>query len=310
MKKEVNIFLLETLTLDTERLMPNDFIDPHTGEVVSMAEYKTTKQNNRDINYTRQCIRKQTFYNFMEHTMGEFYFQKYEKLLKVLENDTATAFRFLYVCCFADGEGRISLHEGEYLTKQEEFGQLFNSENAKKYVRDLMNRQLIYKDIIKIYRVNMDYFSLWLPKKVENNSVTRTFKDTIKYLYRISDSKEHKTLGYLVKLLPYVNRYSNTICFNTNKRGKDDIKPLSLQDIVNILTPGSQTGYSVFKKLSKTYVHDELILLKIVGGYEEFYVINPKLFYGSSDITELKGVIEQFEIAKNQNIKKKMTKVK
>lgn len=296
-----------TLTFDPTKFKPNDRINPHTGEIEEMAEYKTVQQKNRDLNFRELQIKKQNFYKYIKENIGQFYFQKYKELLQVVNNDTATAFRFLYLCCFADEQGNI-VYDNNFMTKQEDFVKIFKSNSTKKIMRDLKNKNLIYKDGRKFYSINMNYFSLGLPKNIETNTCTRTFKDSIKDLYLKSSITEHKTLGYIVKLLPYVNFYNNVICLNVNNRGEEDVHPLNKQEIVKILSQNINTGYKVLDKLEKSLIANEPVILKVEGLSEEHFIINPKLFYSGNNKKELRGVIEQFDIVKNQYFKRKARK--
>lgn len=67
------------------------------------------------------------------------------------------------------------------------------------------------------------------------NSRTKIFKNTIQSLYRNTAVQDHKYLGYVIQIIPFINLEWNIVCENPEETNKKLIKPLTLKQICKIL---------------------------------------------------------------------------
>lgn len=175
-------------------------------------------------------------------------------------------------------------------------------------MKNIIDYKLVYKDTLG-YRINPIYYSMGGMDDDFKRQSVRTFNQAIKELYYNSDPKEHSLMGQLIKLVPYINIYSNTICENIDCIDKKEIQPLTKTEIANILQANNTYGYTLLDKLMNIFIKGEPVigLFTSMGQYQ--YRVNPRLFYRGNNPWELRDLIDLFDIAKNQFIrKKKMTK--
>ena len=244
----------------------------------------------------------------IQDAYGEFFFYKYDDFLSYLNYDLATAFRFLYLCSFADRDGKIFIGNEKPVISEQDFIVLFDKSrtSVEYFCKDLINSELIYKDFSGIYRVNDNYFS----KKIINdedfrNRSTRVFDEAIQNLYKQLTSNEHTFAGELLKLIPYMNIRTNILCRNIDETIPERISPLSKDELQNIFRPNSDYGRKLRSRIEKFSIHSEPVIGKITLMYESHYFVNPRLFYRGDNINDLKAILDHIDISIYQSKHKK-----
>lgn len=288
--------------------------DLNTGEIYEeVVKVITKKQQETATEYKKRKEQRQKLFDKISRHCGNFYFYRYDKLLHQLNQDTAIGFRFLYLCACADKDGYFIKYNGEYCRTKEDFVYIFEKTKptVRKYVDELIGDNLLFKDD-KGYRINPLFYSAGnITDEFKRNSI-RTFNNAIKELYYNSDPREHSLIGQFLKLAPYINIYTNTLCWNIEEKNKDYIEPLSRNEIIGILEIESKYSYTIFNKLERIFIKGEPVLGKFTSSGQDLYRINPRLFYRGNNVKELQDLIDMFDINKKQYIKyvekKKMKK--
>lgn len=290
--------------------MNRKIVDYETGEIIENVSRVITEDEDKKIRAYKQLQQqRKSLRDLMKRHCGGFYFYRYDKLIEQLNDDTATAFRFLYLCACADSDGRIVKYNNEYCCTKEDFTYIFDRplRTVRKYVDDLLTNKLLYKDGAE-YKLNPMYYSIGMDDSFKRNSI-RTFNKAIKELYYNSDPKEHKVIGKILKLVPFINIYNNVLCWNIEETDEKLIQPLTLRDIMNIVHPGTNYSYDVVDKLQTLFIKGEPVLGNFSSVKQQQYIINPRLFYRGNNVEDLRAVIEQFDISKYQYLRKKKKKI-
>lgn len=254
---------------------------------------------------------KRRLYNKIGEAFGNFYFYRYDKLLQLVEDDTATGFRFLFLCTYGDKQGYILTYNEEKCSIYSDFIPIFDRTKSSviKIIKTLEEYGLIYKQN-NYYRINSEYYSMNLDSAAFKKNSIRTFNRAIRELYKDSDPREHGAIGELLKLVPYINISNNVLCWNIEDVHPDEIIPLTMNEIRTILRPKSDYGRKIMNKLETLFIKGEPVLLKTQSVNQTQYVINPRLFYRGNDITQLGAIIEHFDISKYRYLNKKKKMIK
>lgn len=287
--------------------MGKKIIDYETGEIIdNVTRVVTESEDKRISEYKQLQQRRNNLRKLIERHCGNFYFYRYDKLLDQLDDDTATGFRFLYLCACADVDGYFIKYKNEYCRSKEDFTYIFDRPmpTTRKYIDDMLNNNLLFKDV-KGYRLNPMFYSMGKIDKDFKHESIRTFNKAIKELYYNSNPKEHKLIGQLLKLVPYINIYNNTICENIECTDKKQIRPLNKTEIALLLQSKNTYGYTLLDKLMNVFIKGEPVigLFTSVGQYQ--YKVNPRLFYRGNNPRDLQDLIDSFDIAKQQFIRKR-----
>lgn len=113
-------------------------------------------------------------------------------------------------------------------------------------------------------------------RKTHSNTIqsTKQFHETVQELFCINGAS---CLGWIVKLLPYIDRETNFLCHNPNREfDYDDLLPLSVADIANIT--GNSKKY-VYEKLKYMRIKEYAVFAEIVTfGTSKKLKINPLVY--------------------------------
>lgn len=233
-------------------------------------------------------------------SFGGFYFSCYKNLLK-LKLDKQYMFRFIYLCTLMDYENKITfgnakgdngvaaakdLQEILKLSKRE----TINTKN------ELIENKLIIINDDKTISINNKYAVKGDIDKRKLKGSVRAMEQGIQELYNKAKATEHKKLGLLIELLPYINFTHNVLCNNPNETDINKVDPLNLTEVMQLV---EYKNLSRFKKdLLNLTVNDELVAKITETKHGKFIYINPRIFYKGNNVDDLKAAVNEFRIKK------------
>ena len=75
--------------------------------------------------------------------------------------------------------------------------------------------------------------------RMNSQSISRVYRDAVRELYKKAYGRSSLyRLSYLFRVMPYVNRRYNVVCFNPEETDSDKIEPLSLGDVAELVGRG------------------------------------------------------------------------
>jgi len=114
---------------------------------------------------------------------------------------------------------------------------------------------------------------------------TRLYVKTIRYLFENVDKNKHRYLGRYFKLIPFIHRQKNILCWNPESK-IDDMSMMHISDIQGILNFDGRTVRKFIKELlSIRLMNGESIIGLFrteIDESESYIIINPKVFYGGN----------------------------
>ena len=238
--------------------------------------------------------------NFTE-ILGEFYFVNYRKLLQITNDNTALAFRYLYLCTFADKDGKLEYKGKNVLHKDFKRMLNLNPKTCGADVAELEKYNLIYKQEDSYY-VNLEYYirKQKLPDDFKGRSA-RMIDKGVQELYEQSTPRNHTMLGKIVPLLEYINKYNNILCTKETVLEFDytKIEPLSGYEICRICNRTTENSDRFLKELKK-FVIDRLPFVRRVVDDTEYhldcYIVNPYVVYMGSRNDHLEWTFKLFDL--------------
>ncbi len=248
------------------------------------------KQQEENEQHRRWGLRRnENMQAINELALGKgYYYLRYDLVADI---DYSIGFRFLYLCTFADKEGYI-LFDKSYINEHE-LNLIFSGLHQNTI--SLLKRQLIDNNLITItsYRVkvNENIFMKFYLKKCFYNRSTMVFNNGIRNLYVNSLPKEHKDIGKIIPLLPYMHNQYNVLCNEVNESDRTKIKPLTPTEVCDILGYYKTNLTRLKKNLVSITVGDTPLLMNVCHAHLDGFVVNPKVFYKSTD----KDIIEKIK---------------
>lgn len=235
-------------------------------------------------------------------SFGGFYFSCYKNLLK-LKLDKQYMFRFMYLCTLMNYENKVEFGnaKGDNVLALEKDLQEILKLSKRETINtknELIKNKLIIVNADKTISINNKYAIKGDIDKRKLKGSIRMMELGIQELYNKAKATEHKKLGLLIELLPYVNFTHNVLCKNPTETDIGKVDPLNLTEVMQL---AEYKNLNRFKKdLLNLTVNDELVAKITETKHGKFIYINPRIFYKGNNVADLKATVNEFIIKKQQ----------
>ena len=257
-----------------ERLV---LLDEDTGEIKDfIGEYRTQEQIEAQTKYVVNK-EKQTFNS--DFTWIVFEYGK--ELLPNIKDQSLVRLIYLSTICDYDG----ILPPKSVIKKKLKLSDKYWSY----FFKEMRSNNLILEDEeTGALCLNKDFFIKGSLKEMsDKRDCTRLFCNFIQDVYDACDNiKSINQISYLYKLIPFVNRRTNIVCYNPKEQDPEKVYPITLGEFCDMI------GYS--RKNARRLVSD-LLSLKCNGqNLIGFFVtnlnqtswkiiVNPHIYYGGQN---------------------------
>lgn len=224
--------------------------------------------------------------NIITNECGSFYFNFFNGGLLEMDIKESIKLRFLYLCTYTNYK-----EKGMYLVydngKRMDRGGIedvlgLSEAEFKRTMSTLLKSGLLIKENTH-YVVNGDIIHRGsLSKSKSKQGHSRIFDNGLRELYNNCDPKQHKQLYYLFKLLPYVNVKYNVICQNPSEDYVEDVIPLKLSEICEVVGYNPKNSGRFEKEILQLQLFGEYAMLGIKCGSGMWYKMNPRLLYAGT----------------------------
>lgn len=128
-----------------------------------------------------------------------------------------------------------------------------------------------------------------LQKGEECGRYTKIYTDTIRNLYRTTATSNHKQLGYIFLMLPYINIEYNALCYNPFETDSEEIVYMTVSEFCKAIGHSYATSHRLRKAYSEITFDvegkKELFCAFVYDGIHEEKAkifINPRIIYSGS----------------------------
>lgn len=308
---------------DGERI----YVNPKTGEVLKTEGtvfIETAEQRLKRQEYFRKKAEIEAKVQMMNNKYEEYgsftwYFYRINE--ETFPNLPPTYLvRLIYLATYISYDNVLRKTLKSFITEKD-FPELLDiSEKETKRFITVLKRDNILLDDVKrnqpVLKLNHDLFAkgklsrTLISSLCENNiTYTRLYVDGIRKIYRQTVPSKRKHLGYIFKLLPYVNKQYNIVCYNPDEMNKENIQAISSNEICELLgyevTNKSRLFRSLlrisFKSNSSTYSIIQYLTYSTEDDIESKVIINPSIYYAGNswDTVEILAV-DKFKSDKNK----------
>ena len=281
-------------------------IDGETGEIISQFEIGEGESltSSEKLHKRKVFMEKKNEMEHFNNQMGGFVklFYVNEEILfqNVLEPQEVA--RFLYISTFIDYDNVLKNDKGEPLTKKTLWKLTFMRPSVfNQLYEKLTNENFIFENENETISVNDEKVTKG-DHKMKNVSYTRMYINTIRKLYKGCDQRQHKSLGYLFKLIPFLDYESNMICYKNDEK----FSPMTTEEIMMMLDDSMNTtkggitrfnrqllNFSVTIKNKKYPVFGKISFETQNGKLSNGWVVNPCLFYQGNKIENVNFLLEK-----------------
>lgn len=278
-----------------------DYVDIRTGELfIDDGEaYRITSE--KTIEQRRKHFEKNNQINSNYKNQKKFLWLVYKEHEGIIERmKPAAVSRIIYLSTFIDYEGKLINNNGKLMTKQDIMKQM----NLKKqsffdFFKEITENKVVI-DKNNYYEINKEYFYKGTinPLNLKDGSiVTRIYISAVRELYLKASTSSHKHMGYIFKLIPYINREYNVVCSNPFETDVKKIKPLTLNEVCDILHYDKNNAKRLIAEFSssKFQIKDSdkfkglLMYISTCGVFDgnTYMVVNPQIYYGGKNIENI-----------------------
>lgn len=272
-------------------------ISRSTGEITEAVQhilpYGTkcyTPESQRLYKERKEQERKHNIRRLKEKELGNFYFTSRKEDFTDISPESLT--RLIYLNTFIAYGNRVMLTERTPMHHRDLSGVLklskatitrFWKEVSPKYIKETDEGLILSNDVI---------FRRGAIK--EGDSYQRMYIKGIRSLYESTDKCNHKYLGFLFRLLPFVNIEYNVVCSNPFEKDLERVELISIADFCNMI------GYDKahINKLIRIYQNIKFDIGEKLERFCSFtydgisrqnakIFINPHILYCGSDYTKV-----------------------
>lgn len=282
--------------------------DENTGEVIEAttviipigSKIQTLKQQ-KSAREWREQQEKRLMRRKLQDELGYFYFVMRQHEFGRLSAESAA--RLIYLCTYLNYNNEFMLTEREKMKKSDLKNILGLSVSTTfKFWKEVENIYIVDKGEDGLNLCCSDIIRGKLVDKT--NLYQKVYIDSIRNIYRVTQSTKHRYLGYIFKLLPYVNTEYNVICANPLETEMEKIKPFRISEICNILgydKKNIKRFKNIYRQLTFNYKGHKEYLFTFVsqwdGDENMGTFVNPHILYSGSDYhkVEILGMFVQVE---------------
>lgn len=289
-------------------------INPSTGEVldtsnqlvyvVTEEERKKRKEYFSKLN-EKELEKKQISETYEKY--GNFIWYVYELTTKMFPNIKPSYItRLIFLVTYMGYDGMLRKSPNAPMKKRDLIYCLNIGEREyHNFMKCMSENQIIKEGLVEhkdCYYVNNEVFAKGnvtggdiVSFAKRNTYITRLYVDGIRRLYESATVRSHKTLSYLFRVIPFINREYNVVCFNPLETDKRKIQPMSLSQMAECLSYEQSNASRLYKILKEiTFIVDNQRVRAMryvtseIGNYDKYSVfINPKLYYAGSKWNEV-----------------------
>ena len=290
------------------------YINPKTGEVfesdgtvyIETAEQRLQRQEyfkkQKEIEAKIQLMKKK----YEEYSNFTWYFYRINEA-NLPNLPPVYLVRLIYLATYINYDNTLKRTLKSFITEKDLPKLLDISETeARRFVTVLKRENILLNDVQRnqpVLKLNHELFAKGqLPKSFvngleENNlSFTRLYADGIRKIYKQTVSSKRKHLGYVFKLLPYVNKQYNIVCYNPDETNREEIHSIPSSKICELLGCDISHKSRLFRSLLKISFHSGKSIYSIMqyltysteDNIEAMVLINPSIYYAGHNWDEVK----------------------
>ena len=250
-------------------------VDSNTGELVPTTDVVVVLHEGDQVRRKSQieyCQRNLTARN----DNGNFVWLLFKYGENLFPNiSAANLTRLMYVATFCNKDGSI-MGKTELRQKMN-----LNRTRWSEFWNEMTENKILYEQDGIVY-VNSKFV---VNGKIKTDcNYTRLFCEYIQQLYEgCSSANDHKQLSYIFKIIPYVNRRTNTVCLNPTEQDEDKVQTMRLGNFCNIIGYDKKHARRLANELLNIRINGELAIGFFVTNLDEKtwqLVVNPKLYFG------------------------------
>lgn len=284
--------------------MTNDIsVNPRTGEVQEMIYlhvpigtiYRTPDQQEAAKEWKRrqqEQAEKERYKRLAKNILGNFYFILCENVFSGVSPQTAT--KLIMLCTYLNYNNQFMLTRQTPMQKSDIQRVLrLSRSNAYEFWNDVEGKYIKDRDggLFISNEANIIRGAIPQGDQPGFRQFQKVYIKTVRALYYETSTRKHKQLGYVFKMLPYINLEFNIFCKNPFVTNLDNVQPLTVAGLCSLLGYDVNNASRLMKDLqSLTFERNgkrEYLISSVDNGSgaaaSRKIFVNPHILYNGSD---------------------------
>lgn len=239
----------------------------------------------------KELEQKKNFRRAANADLGKnFYFVPSEQ--DFMDVSPQTAARLIYLATYTEFETGRLMRTRKTPIQKADLPEILNisESSTKSFWREVHPRYLHIDDDGNIFAETGVFQRGYLKRCSKGTEYQKIFCESVQKIYKATDISQHRHLGYIFHMLPYINYEYNVLCYNTDETEVDKIDLITLQDFC------SGIGYKLHN-LNRLINIFKNLTFDVDGRQERFcafvydgtdrntakIVVNPHILYNGTD---------------------------
>ena len=230
----VNTQSYEYITDDSDNILA---VNKSTGEIIETetaycpkGSFICTPEQQKAYRQRKQNEQESYFRRKNNKPLGEFFFAPVDETFNGISPESVT--RLIYLNTFTNYTSNCLMLTQRTPMRYKDLASVLNVSKAtiSRFWNEVCPKYLTKQEKDIIFTNNDVFKKGCLKRKKQYTNYQKFYVDGIRKLYNSTPTSNHKHLGYLFKLLPYINFEYNLICYNPTEKNLDNIELISIRE--------------------------------------------------------------------------------
>ena len=281
-------------------------INKETGEY-QIVEYYTKEEKAQRKKWFDDKITREKHYT--QPAESRFFRTFINKFNKIDDLDSQSATRLMYLATYMSYHDNFLKYDNsnEYMNKKDIIKVMGLAERASRnFFNEMISKGYLIEENgnFKITDKLFTRGSVVNDQNLENDRFTKIYIQALRTMYKSVNPKQHKFLGYVFQLLPFINIHHNIICTNPFEPNEKYIKAVNIIQLVKMLnmSPDSTNHFrEMIEKVVFNFDNTQQHFLCYVLGAEDksknqgIILVNPNILYSGNDLNR-QEVLKSFYV--------------
>lgn len=293
--------------------MSKGTIITETGEVLENATYYTEEEYKAFKNYKENKEKAD-----MTPLKYKSYFKRFiTGFNKIDDLECQEATRLMYLSTYVSYDNNILKYDNGKVMIKKDLKRVLNLSDAmsRRFLKVMMDKGYIV-ETDDGFQVSKDIVHRGVTeerKLSEDERYVKMYIQAMRKMYLSVEPRQHKFLGYIFQMLPYVNVYNNILCHNPFEQSYDNIDYINMIELCRIIGLSTDQVTRFRKNAEKVLFEfmgvQQHFMCYVLGAEDEnknqgMIIINPNILYGENEINRQEALVTFYK--KDKDLKKKL----
>lgn len=136
--------------------------------------------------------------------------------------------------------------------------------------------------------LNDELFQYGRIKELNENRM-RLFCGAVRRLYVRCQPRQHKLLGYIFRMIPFVSKEYNIVCLNPEESDVNMIRPMTLECFCRYIEYDTSNARRLLQDILSVKIDGQQLVKYVSDGKlnTSYLVVNPRAYYAGYHTAEL-----------------------